>query len=85
MSCILETDFFQCCHFCYGDLTVRLSAKNKDELNDLAVSFNAFIKNVQEIVSEVKEAAGEVASGNNQLSATMEEKVMMFYPEYQAH
>ncbi len=56
-----------------GDLTVRLSAKNKDELNELAVSFNAFIKNVQEIVSEVKEAAGEVASGNNQLSATMEE------------
>ncbi len=56
-----------------GDLTARLSAKNKDELNELAVSFNAFIKNVQEIVSEVKEAAGEVASGNNQLSATMEE------------
>ncbi len=56
-----------------GDLTVRLTAKNKDELNELAVSFNAFIQNVQEIVSEVKEAAGEVASGNNQLSATMEE------------
>lgn len=56
-----------------GDLTIRLSAKNKDELNELAVSFNAFINNVQEIVSEVKEAAGEVASGNNQLSATMEE------------
>ena len=56
-----------------GDLTVRLSVKNKDELNDLAVSFNAFIQNVQEIVSEVKEAATEVASGNNQLSATMEE------------
>ncbi len=61
-----------------GDLTVRLSAKNKDELNDLAVSFNAFIKNVQEIVSEVKEAAGEVASGNNQLSATMEELAASF-------
>lgn len=56
-----------------GDLTIRLSAKNKDELNELAVSFNAFIKNVQEIVSEVKYAAEEVASGNNQLSATMEE------------
>lgn len=56
-----------------GDLTVRLSVKNKDELHDLAESFNAFIKNVQEIVSEVKEAATDVASGNNQLSATMEE------------
>lgn len=56
-----------------GDLTIRLSAKNKDELNELAVSFNAFMNNVHEIVGEVKEAAGEVASGNNQLSATMEE------------
>ena len=56
-----------------GDLTLRLMSKNKDELNELAESFNAFIANVEEIVAEVKEASEDVASGNNQLAATMEQ------------
>ena len=55
------------------DLTIRLTAKTKDELAELALYFNTFIENVQNIVREVKEAAQDVASGNNQLAATMEE------------
>ncbi|MDY5050143.1 MAG: methyl-accepting chemotaxis protein [Candidatus Mucispirillum faecigallinarum] len=55
------------------DLTIRLTTKTKDELAELAAYFNTFIENVQTIVREVKEAANDVASGNNQLAATMEE------------
>ena len=55
------------------DLTIRLTTKTKDELAELAVYFNTFIENVQTIVREVKEAANDVASGNHQLAATMEE------------
>ncbi len=46
---------------------------NNDELSDLAKSFNNFIINVQEIVTEVRNSTNEVASGNSQLAATIEE------------
>ena len=55
------------------DLTIRLNAPSHDEIADLAKYFNTFIENVQEIVSEVKHSTDEVASGNNQLAATIEE------------
>lgn len=42
------------------DLTIRLQATTKDEIAELAKYFNTFIGSVQEIVREVKEAAGEV-------------------------
>ncbi len=61
-----------------GDLTVRIHASNKDELNELAENFNRFIANVQSIVLEVKEASDDVASGNNQLASTMEELFTTF-------
>ena len=61
-----------------GDLTVRIKAAHKDELHDLAENFNRFIANVQQIVQGVKEAADDVASGNNQLAATMEELATTF-------
>ncbi len=61
-----------------GDLTVRIKATHKDELNELAEKFNMFIANVQQIVQEVKDASDDVASGNNQLAATMEELASTF-------
>ncbi|MDE7314841.1 MAG: MCP four helix bundle domain-containing protein [Mucispirillum sp.] len=61
-----------------GDLTIRIKAAHKDELNELAENFNKFIANVQHIVQEVKDASDDVASGNNQLAATMEELATTF-------
>ena len=56
-----------------GDLTKRIKVKSNDELGDLAHGFNVFVENIQEIITQVKISADEVASGNNQLASTMEE------------
>ena len=55
------------------DLTIRLQAYSNDQIAELAKYFNTFIKSVQDIVEEVKYSTNEVASGNNQLAATIEE------------
>ena len=57
-----------------GDLTVRLTAKNKDELNELAVSFNAFIQNVQEIVSEADVTQLRLAFDNLDIATRLRRK-----------
>ncbi|MDR2400978.1 MAG: methyl-accepting chemotaxis protein [Deferribacteraceae bacterium] len=56
-----------------GDLTKRIPVTTKDEIGELAGSFNIFLENVHSIITEVKLAADDVASGNNELAATMEE------------
>ena len=56
-----------------GDLSRSISVSGHDELADLGRYFNQFVGNVAEIVSEVKIAADSIASGNNELAATMEE------------
>jgi methyl-accepting chemotaxis protein len=55
-----------------GDLTRRIKVSSKDELADLAVYFNSFIESVQRIVRSVHESSEHVASGNQQLYATVE-------------
>lgn len=64
-----------------GDLTKRIDITNKDELGDLALWFNQFVGNVQEIVSQVKLSAEKVslsskqlASGNDDLSQRSQEQ-----------
>jgi methyl-accepting chemotaxis protein len=56
-----------------GDLTKRIPVTSKDEIGELARSINIFVENVHGIITEVKLAADDVASGNNELAATMEE------------
>lgn len=56
-----------------GDLTRRVPVTSKDEIGLLASNFNCFVDNVHQIIVEVKNAADDVASGNNQLAATMEQ------------
>ncbi|MDR0453275.1 MAG: methyl-accepting chemotaxis protein [Deferribacteraceae bacterium] len=56
-----------------GDLTRQMNIKTGDEFELLASYMNTFIGNLREIISNVKMASDEVASGNNQLVATMEE------------
>lgn len=53
-----------------GDLTLRLNASGKDEIGQLAVSFNAFITKVQDVIREV-------TSSTSQLSAAAEEMSMI--------
>jgi methyl-accepting chemotaxis protein len=53
-----------------GDLTARASATTKDELGQLAKSFNAMAVNLKEIISGVIGTADQVAASAEQLSAT---------------
>jgi methyl-accepting chemotaxis protein len=61
-----------------GDLSRRIPVTSQDELGMLAQNFNKFVENVHKIIISVKDSAEEVASGNNQLAATMEELTTTF-------
>jgi methyl-accepting chemotaxis protein len=56
-----------------GDLTKRVQADSKDELSQLGHHINVFVEHICAIIGDVKSSADNVASGNSQLSATMEE------------
>jgi methyl-accepting chemotaxis protein len=51
------------------DLTVRLTDKNKDELDDVAKSFNRFITNVHDLVKVVQTQAVNIASAGEQMQS----------------
>lgn len=53
-----------------GNLTHRLPVEGKDELADLAVSFNAFVATIQDLVKQVAAATAQLAAASEQLSAT---------------
>jgi len=53
-----------------GDLTQRLSVNTKDELGEIALSVNAFIKKIQELLISAKNTSSENASIAHELSAT---------------
>ena len=53
-----------------GDLTLRLNVSGKDEIGQLATSFNGFITRMQEVIREV-------TSSTSQLSAAAEEMSMI--------
>jgi methyl-accepting chemotaxis protein len=56
-----------------GDLTKRVSITSKDEIGQLGTHMNTFVGNIQDIINQVKEVSSNVASGNTELAATMEE------------
>ena len=43
-----------------GDLSQEIQFKTRDEMGDLATSINMFLKNMKEIVAEVKESTNQV-------------------------
>ncbi|RKF20185.1 methyl-accepting chemotaxis protein [Alginatibacterium sediminis] len=45
-----------------GDLTQRVSVKNKDELGELATAFNQFISHLQSIIVNVRDHSDKVSS-----------------------
>ncbi|WP_225970539.1 methyl-accepting chemotaxis protein [Burkholderia pseudomallei] len=62
-----------------GDLTQRLPDSGRDEVAQIARSFNAFVSKLQEVMrvirdasESVRHAAGEIASGNHDLSRRTE-------------
>ncbi|MEK6367971.1 MAG: methyl-accepting chemotaxis protein [Burkholderia gladioli] len=62
-----------------GDLTQRLPAEGRDEVADIARSFNAFVGKLHDVMREVRDAsesvraaADEIAAGNADLSSRTE-------------
>lgn len=57
-----------------GNLTVEpLKVKNRDEIGDLAASFNLMVENLRKIILEVGNNAEQVAASSEQLTASAEE------------
>ena len=63
-----------------GDLTKRISVNDNNELTDIAVAFNAFVKKIDDVMQGVKSssesiaiASSEVASGSVDLSNRTEQ------------
>ncbi len=64
-----------------ADLSVRLPVLSRDEIGDIAHWFNAFIANLEEVITKVKNAAvqvdaatQEVAAGSQELSHATQEQ-----------
>jgi methyl-accepting chemotaxis protein len=56
-----------------GDLTQELPLKTKDELGEMAASFNAMIQNLRELMKQVGMNAEQVAAAAEQLTVSSEE------------
>ncbi|PYX49399.1 MAG: methyl-accepting chemotaxis protein [Acidobacteria bacterium] len=53
-----------------GDLTKRIDIASHDEIGHMAASFNAFVKKLEEIISEVRVSSDGVASAATQVAAS---------------
>ena len=53
-----------------GDLTRRLPDLGKDEIGQLAASFNGFIAKLHDVIADIKEGVGGYASASAQINAT---------------
>lgn len=53
-----------------GDLTYRLPADGRDELNTMARSLNGFLQKIHDVLVEVRASIDNMASASNQVSAT---------------
>ena len=56
-----------------GDLIRRLDESGKDELSELATVYNLFVSNVQNLVREVADATGQMATATEELSQVAHE------------
>lgn len=53
-----------------GDLTKRIEIASHDEVGQMANSFNAFVKKLEEIISEVRTSSDGIASAAGQVAAS---------------
>lgn len=56
-----------------GDLSATASVKSNDEIRDLIDALNAMTRKLRDVVSEVTNAARNVAAGSQEMSATAEQ------------
>jgi methyl-accepting chemotaxis protein len=56
-----------------GDLTRDVPVISKDEIGDVAESFNTMIKNVKRVIGSINTSTATLASSSEELSATSEE------------
>jgi methyl-accepting chemotaxis protein len=56
-----------------ADLTKRIAISSSDELGKLGVYLNDFVDKLQAILKHVRESSDDVASGNTELAAAMEQ------------
>ncbi|BCJ88332.1 methyl-accepting chemotaxis protein [Effusibacillus dendaii] len=56
-----------------GDLTKQLEIKTKDELGDLAASFNKMLSSLRFLIRQVGESSEQVAASTEQLTASAEQ------------
>ncbi|MED4586406.1 methyl-accepting chemotaxis protein [Brevibacillus choshinensis] len=56
-----------------GDLTQELTVKSKDEIGMLAASFNQMLRNLRELILQVRSHAEQVAASAEQLTASSEQ------------
>lgn len=61
-----------------GDLTVRLSTKNKDEIGDLVFWFNNFIEKLQGVIKDVVNTAIPLAQTANTINNLSEKTIASF-------
>lgn len=51
-----------------GDLTRRIQVRSQDELGELAQSFNRFLDNLHQIISEVVSSTGQISASTQELN-----------------
>jgi len=56
-----------------ADLTKRVDEARKDELGELGRWFNVFVKNMQQILTDVRSASNQVAAAATEIAASSEE------------
>ncbi len=61
-----------------GDLTVRLSTNNKDEIGDLVFWFNSFIEKLQGVIKDVVDTAMPLAETANNIQALSNNTIESF-------
>lgn len=56
-----------------GDLTQRLEVRGKDEVAELSTSFNTFMEQIQELVSQVAGSTSQLASAAEEMSLIVDQ------------
>ena len=56
-----------------GDLNAKIDASQKDELGDLARAMTEMVERLRGVITDVRSATAQVATGSNELSATAQQ------------